>query len=247
MNRPLRFAYTLYCIIPFALSFLVVIPLYFLIFNFSEKEKAPSRAHSVSRGWARFLFASFFIRLKLKNTGVIKPEQLYVFIGNHRSFLDIPCYALACPHTFRFLSKAELAKIPLLGYVIKNLYITVNRSDKRDRHKSIEKMMESLRSGISVFLAPEGTRNTSGAPLLDFKDGAFRLAITAQLPLAVLVIHNSEKLLSPLRPLEMAPGTLDAEWLPPIDTKGMTEHDLEELKGKVRAGMEKVLLKDGRK
>ena len=241
MKRILRFAYTLYCIIPFALSFLVVIPLYFLIFNFSSKEKAPAMAHAVSRGWAQFLFTAFFIRMKLKNTAFIQPGQSYVFIGNHRSFLDIPCYALSCPHTFRFLSKAELARIPLLGYVIKNVYITVDRSDKRDRHKSIEKMMQSLRSGISVFLAPEGTRNTSGAQLLDFKDGAFRLAITAQLPLAALVIHNSEKLLSPLRPLEMAPGTLLAEWLPPFETKGLTEADLESLKRKVREEMEKVL------
>jgi len=247
MSRFLRFVYTLYCIIPFALSFLVVIPLYFLIFNLSAKDKAPERAHKVSRGWAHFLFGAFFIRMKLKQAERIDPQQMYVFIANHRSFLDIPCYAMACPHTFRFLSKAELAKIPLLGYVIKNLYITVNREDKRDRQKSIERMMESLRQGISVFLAPEGTRNTGKQPLLDFKDGAFRLAITAQLPLAVLVIHNSEKLLSPLRPLEMAPGTLLAEWLPPFETQGLTEADLDTLKKKIREEMESVLMKGERR
>jgi 1-acyl-sn-glycerol-3-phosphate acyltransferase len=69
--------------------------------------------------------------------------------------LDIPAYAAACSNSFRFLSKAELAKIPLLGYVIKNLYITVNRTDRSDRSKSIERMKETIDEGLSVFLAPE--------------------------------------------------------------------------------------------
>lgn len=243
MTRLFRLIFTLYCIVPFALSFIVVIPAYFIIFNLYPKEKAPHAAHRVSRAWAHFLYFAFFIRYRLQNKQVIDKEKMYVFAGNHRSFLDIPAYAISCDHTFRFLSKEELTKIPLLGYVIRNLYITVNRSDKKDRYRSIEKMKASLESGISVFLAPEGTRNTSSAPLLDFKDGAFRLAISAQLPLAVLVLHDADKLLSPKRPLEMRPGILHGEWLPPFETSGMTENDLEDLKTSVRKAMETVLLR----
>jgi len=243
MTRLLRLIFTLYCIVPFALSFLVVIPLYFLIFNLWSKEKAPHAAHRLSRAWAKFLYITFLIRFKLRNRELIDPNALFIFAGNHRSFLDIPAYALATPHTFRFLSKAELAKIPLLGYVIKNLYITVNRNDKKDRHRSIEKMMESIRSGIPVFLAPEGTRNTTDQPLLEFKDGAFRLAIASQLPLAMLVLHDADKLLSPKRPLEMRPGVLHGEWLKPFETKGLKDEDLDAFKQKVRMEMEAVLLR----
>lgn len=243
MKRTLKFIFGLYCLLPFALSFLLVIPLYFFIFTFSGPKKAPHRAHRVSRAWAAFLLKAFYIRLRIQNKSLLVPDQVYVFIGNHRSFLDVPAYALSCPHTFRFLSKAELAQIPLLGYVIKNLYITVKRSDKYDRHKSIEKMLASLQEGISVFLAPEGTRNSSEKPLLDFKDGAFRLAIASGLPLAVLVLHHTDRLLSPGRPLEVSPGTLYGEWLAPFETKDYDEKSLGLLKEKVRQEMEQVILR----
>lgn len=234
MTRLLRFLYTIYCIIPFAISFLIVIPCYFLIFNLASRKKAPRIAHALSRFWAAYLFFFFFIRIKIKNKELINPDLTYVFIANHRSVLDIPLYARSCKNTFRFLSKAELAKVPLMGYVIKRLYITVDRSDKSDRAKSLDKMKATLDEGISVFLAPEGTRNKTSAPLLDFREGAFRLAIKAKVPLAVLTIKNSQELLSPLHPLEMRPGTIYAEWSAPIDTSDFTDEHANALKEQAR-------------
>lgn len=241
MSRLLRFIYSLYCIIPFVISFFIIVPCYFFIFNFYSTQKAPRVAHSLSRFWASLLFFFFFIRLKIKNKELIDPRQTYVFVANHLSLLDIPLYARACTNTFRFLSKAELAKIPLMGYVIKNLYITVDRSDKKDRSKSLDKMKASLDDGISVFLAPEGTRNKTKEPLLDFREGAFRLAIKAQVPLAILTIKNSQRLLSPHRPLEMRPGTIYAEWSKPIETTNLAEDDFLQLKVKTRETMLSVL------
>lgn len=242
MKRLFGFIFLLWCCIPMLLSLVIVIPAYTLVFNFSSKEKGPQRAHVISRFWARFLFTGFLIRFDLRGRALLNPDDTYVFIANHRSLLDIPAYALACSHTFRFLSKAELAKVPLLGYVIRNLYITVNRSDKRDRHRSIEKMLDSLREHISVFLAPEGTRNTGSEPLLEFKDGAFRLAIAGQYPIAVLVLHDAEKRLSPNRPFEMYPGTIHGEWIGIFDTRGMTEDDLPRLKEEIYGKMTRCLL-----
>lgn len=232
----------LYCLLVFTVSLLLVIPLYLIIFNLYSASKAPALAHKVSRYWATVLFFFFGIRFRCGNRQYIDPSQTYIFISNHRSMLDIPAYALSCPHTFRFLSKEELTKIPLLGYVIRKLYITVKRSDKHDRKKSIEKMLISLRQGISVFLAPEGTRNTGNEPLLNFKDGAFRLAIAAQMPLAVLVLYNSADRLSPLRPLQLSPGLLEGEWLPVMDTRGLKEEDVQLLKSKVEDEMKRCLL-----
>ena len=243
MTRILRFIYSLYCIVPFVISFIIVVPCYFLIFNFYSKQKAPQVAHSLSRFWAAYLFFFFFIRVKIKNKEFIDPKQTYVFVANHLSLLDIPLYARACSNTLRFLSKAELTKIPLMGYIIKNLYITVDRSDKKDRSKSLDRMQASLDEGISVFLAPEGTRNKTNVPLLEFREGAFRLAIKAQVPLAILTIKNSQKLLSPHRPLEMRPGTIYAEWSEPLKTTNLREDDFLLLKEKTRETMLSVLTK----
>lgn len=219
-----------------------MIPCYLFVFFFLNKKKAPVIAHCVfSRAWANFLIHAFGIKLKIKGAELLDINQTYVFVANHRSMLDIPAFAVATKHAFRFLSKEELTKIPLLGYVIKNLYITVNRKDKAARIRSMEKMAQSLSDGISVFICPEGTRNITDKPLLDFHDGAFRLAIQAQVPVAVMVLFGSDKLLSPKRPLELAPGSMTCQWTNPIETKGMTPNDIVSLREKVMDEMKRML------
>src|SRR6185436_10559049 len=126
----------------------------------------PFIAHKyISRNWAGSLFVFYGIRLIIKNKELLDQKQTYVFIGNHRSLLDIPAYAVATNHCIRFLAKKELTKLPLMGYVIGKLYISVDRKDKAARAKSMENMMNSLRDGISVFICPEGTRNKGSEPL----------------------------------------------------------------------------------
>lgn len=225
----------IYAILIVIISHLIVMPCYLLIFSTFPADKAPHAAHKISRFWAEFLFVCFFIRVNVKGTENIDKNQTYIFVCNHRSQLDIPLFARACRNTFRFLSKIEVARIPVLGYVVKKLYITVDRKSKEDRIKSIEKMSDSLiREHISVVLFPEGTRNRTEAPLLDFKDGAFRLAIDTQLPIAVLTILNSGEFAPANKFLQLRPGTLKARWSKPIETKGMSLDDLPKLKEEVR-------------
>lgn len=215
----------------FALTLVITSVCYVFVFALFPEKKSPVIAHSkISRTWATLLFRLFGIRVKVLNKEVLDPQAVYVFVANHRSLLDVPAYAIACKNTFRFLAKKELTRIPLLGYIINKLYISVDRTNKQARVKSMENMMNSLKDGISVFLCPEGTRNSGPEPLLPFHDGAFRLAISAQVPLAVMTIRFSDKLLSPKRPVELSPGTLECVWSKPIVTKGMTENDIPKLR-----------------
>lgn len=237
MNPVKRFFCILIAIIGlllFMVTLLITVIIYVIIFNTFPKEKAPHAAHRVSQVWAIVVFIVFFSRLKVKGRELIDPKKSYVFVSNHRSQLDIPAIARACRNTFRFLAKAELTKIPLLGYIIKNLYLTVDRRNAEDRSRSMEIMKQSLKDGISVAIYPEGTRNRTDAPLLDFRDGAFRLAIEAQVPVAVLTILDIEKVNSAKDGFVVCPGTVHAVWSPPIETKGMTQEDVPALRDKVR-------------
>jgi len=233
----LRFIFALIAGILFIISLIIVTPCYFFVFSVYPKLKAPHIAHRISRTWTIILFAMFLIRVKVKNRNLIDRGKTYVFIANHRSLLDIPAYALACKNTIRFLAKIELTKIPLMGYIINRLYISVDRKDKEARMQSMERMKDSLKEKVSVFICPEGTRNKTDQPLLDFRDGAFRLAIESQLPLAVLTIRNAEKLLSPFKLLSLSPGTIYCTWSAPIETTGMNENDLPRLKEMARGLM----------
>lgn len=240
MKLLLRSLFGIYALLIFVVTLLIASVAYSVIFLFFPKGRAPHLAHRlISRNWAAVLHTIFFIPVTVKNRDYIDEEKKYVFVANHQSQLDIPLYALACRNTFRFLAKAELTKIPLMGFIIKNLYIAVDRSDRSDRHRSLEVMKASLDEGISVFLCPEGTRNRhKDPPLLPFKDGAFRLAIATQTPIAVLTVLNTGDKLSPLHPIALSPGRLYAIWDQPIETSGMTMEDLPLLKEKVRSMME---------
>lgn len=232
--RIARLLFSLYAALLFGFSFFIVIPCYFIVFNLFPRAKAPHIAHGVSQTWAKLYYMFLFIRVQVKNKEFIDPTQTYVFVSNHLSIIDIPLFALSCSNTFRFLSKAELARVPVLGYIIRNLYITVNRTDRVDRSLSIQKMKQSLDEYISVFLCPEGTRNQTEAPLLPFKDGAFRLAISSGMPLAVLTVFNSNKIVNPARWFELVPGTIHASWSKPMNTDQLGENDVEILKNKAR-------------
>ncbi len=234
----LRTLFGLYALLFFCIVLVPAFLSYVIVFTFFSEKNAPVAAHRVSRIWASVLFIFYLIRPKIENKHFINRNATYVFASNHKSLLDIPLFAIACKNTFRFLAKEELTKIPLMGYVIKRLYITVNRSDRKDRHRSMEIMNQSLQQGISVFICPEGTRNRNDEPmLLDFKDGAFRLAIHSGKPLAVFTVLNSGELLSPVKWMQLKPGTLKGIWSQPIDTSGMTEDDLPALKEKVHQMM----------
>ncbi len=242
MIRALRVLFGIYALLLFPVTLIVMTILYVIIFTCFSKKRAPHVAHGLSRIWARILTIIFFGPVRIRNKHFIDPKKTYVIVANHQSQLDIPAYALSCKNTIRFLAKAELTKIPLMGYIIRNLYLTVNRTDRSDRNKSIEVMRKSLDAGISVFLCPEGTRNKhEDPPLLEFRDGAFRLAVITQTPLAALTLLNTGRKLSPLQPIALAPGIIHGVWDEPIETKGMTLDDVPALKEKVRQSMEKHL------
>lgn len=172
----------------------------------------------------------------------IKPSHAYVFVCNHRSQMDIPLFARASVGPFRFLSKIEVTKIPLIGYVVKRLYITVDRKSKEDRALSFKKMQDSLlKEKISIVIFPEGTRNRTKEHLIDFKDGAFRLAIDTKMPIAVLTILNSGEFSPAHKTMQLKPGFIKAIWTEPIPTDKMTIDDVPKLKEMVRQRILEVL------
>lgn len=243
LKNILRYIFSVYALLAFLPTLIIVYIIYVLVINLSSAKNLVRNTHRVSSGWAYVYYAMIFLRVKIANKHVYDSNKVYVFISNHRSLLDVPVWAMACTNPVRFLSKEEMLKVPVFGYVLKRVYLSVNRSDRHDRFKSIAKMKETIESGTSVFLAPEGTRNKTTNTLLELKDGAFRLAISAQVPLCILTLYNTDNLLSPLKLFSYLPGTIYGTWEQPIETKGMTDDDLPKLKAQARAIMEKNYLK----
>lgn len=124
----------------------------------------------------------------------IDPKKTYVIVSNHQSMVDILAAFTLFTH-FKWVSKAELFRIPLIGW---NMYLNRYVRLERGRNKSIRKMYNAceahLRRGSSVFLFPEGTRSPTGK-LRTFKEGAFVLAKRLQVPILPLVVNGSKNAL----------------------------------------------------
>lgn len=124
----------------------------------------------------------------------IDPGKTYVIVSNHQSMVDILAAFTLFTH-FKWVSKAELFRIPLIGW---NMFLNRYVRLERGRNKSIRKMYAAceyhLRNGSSVYLFPEGTRSPTGK-MREFKEGAFVLAKRLNVPILPMVINGSKNAL----------------------------------------------------
>lgn len=243
LGKVISFLLALISSLAILISLLIVTPIYAVIFLLGGK-RATRPAHRLSQLWAHWVLFFTGTWLKVYNRELLDPKETYVFVSNHQSQIDIPACAVSTNHIFKFLAKDELRKIPLLGYIISNLYIMVDRSSMRARVLSMQKMEATLTEGISVWIYPEGTRNKSTEPLGPFFDGAFQLAIASQRPIAVLTIIGTSKILPSGQLFQLRPGRVKSVWSAPIQTRGMGKEDIPRLREMVRSTMLDVLAKN---
>ncbi len=179
------------------------------------------------------------IFVKVYGKDNFEPNKGYVIVGNHNSNYDIFINSITLPwgNVFYFLSKMELGKVPVFSVVAKNLAVLVDRSSMTSRMKSMLKMKEILNEGISVWIFPEGTRNKTDEPLINFQDGAFRLAVDMKAPIIINTLVGVKKINNPNFKLDMAPGVVHCYFEEPIDTINMTVQDIPALKEKIRSTM----------
>jgi 1-acyl-sn-glycerol-3-phosphate acyltransferase len=225
--------------------YLLLFPIYFLLLVWFQKPPKPVFKivfffHNI---WAFLLITLIGCYVRPIRYGKLKKGQTYIFISNHRSYLDIPLITLGTPRALKFLGKAELVKMPLFGFMYKRMNILVDRSSKTDRARSLNETSDNLKNGIDLCIYPEGTSKTPYNDRLgNLKDGAFILAIQNQVPIVPVTIINSNKALTNdgkflMRPFVKFTVITDE----PIPTQDLTEADLPQLKAQAEAVINKRL------
>ncbi|HEY9008609.1 lysophospholipid acyltransferase family protein [Ohtaekwangia sp.] len=182
-----------------------------------------------------------FIRYEFYGTENFKKGQAYIFVSNHTSFLDIPGIRMIIPGQFRPLAKKELLKIPVFGWIVKSATIIVDRSSQESRKKSIDRLKQFLRQGISILIFAEGTQNRSKEVLQPFHDGAFRIAVDTQQPILPLVVVGAGKLMPPST-IDLRPGKIKIYVGGEIKTEGLTASDIASLKEKTFNVMKDLII-----
>lgn len=217
--------FAIWGILCFVISLILVVIFYAIIF-ISIGSRADIVAHKLSRVWAKYIIITCGIRIKITGNTHHAKSKTFIFISNHKSMLDIPICALSTSHFFKFLSKAELVKIPLLGYIISKLYITVDRSTNKGKVLSFRKMEQALIVGKSIWIYPEGSRNQGEENLTEFQKGAFELAVRTNTSILACVIYDTSSHISKQKGFYLRPGTVKVKWLPAISPNGETATSL---------------------
>ncbi len=170
-------------------------------------------------------------------------DKQYVFVFNHISYIDIPFLMKAIRRqNFRVLGKAELAKIPVFGFLYRCTAVLVDRSNAAARAKSVRQLKTVLRKKISIVIAPEGTFNMTPAPLKEFYDGAFKIAIETQTPIKPILFLDAYDRLNYHNFFSLNPGKNRIVYLDEVPVHGYTLHDVQALKQEVFTIMEKKLV-----
>ena len=164
------------------------------------------------------------VRYRVVGRQNVDPEQNYVFMPNHQSNLDPSIVMLAIGRDLRFMAKASLFRIPVLGHaMLGGGFVPVERDVREKAVAAVDAAVSELREGHDFLIFPEGTRSRDGR-LLPLKKGPFIMAIKAQAPIVPVAVRGTCALW-PKGSVRIRAGTVTVEILDPISTTGMETED----------------------
>jgi len=237
---PFRLLYILYAVITFFVLMIIVIP-FVIGASFFGRIRGGNFLFKVCSIWADIWFFLIGIRHRNLHESPYDKSRHYIYVANHISYLDGPLIVKTIGQRVRVLGKEEMTRIPIFGYIYRNVVVTVDRSSPENRAKSVRILKSILNKNISVFIFPEGTFNHTTAPLKDFYDGAFRIAIETQTPIKPVLFLDAYDRLHYSSALTLNPGKSRSIFLDEIPVDGLDSDDLPSLKEKVYAVMDRKL------
>jgi 1-acyl-sn-glycerol-3-phosphate acyltransferase len=179
-------------------------------------------------------------RVKVRGTENLQAGENYVFISNHRSYLDTAALFAHTTRRIGLVAKKELLKAPVMGQGMGFVnIIAIDRSNAERALQSMNKARAVMDDGYSFGVFAEGTRALPGE-LLPFKKGAFHLALQTGAPIIPVAIKNTDWMMGKKTGVAYG-GTIEMVLLPPIETKNFSGDDLMELLKRTRTAVAEEL------
>lgn len=191
--------------------------------------------------WSRRLLREAAIDLDVHGDEHARSGETFVVMSNHQSHFDIPVLYRVFPGCMRMVAKTELYKIPIFGRAVRAAeMIEVDRGNKERARQSIALAKERLASGINVWIAPEGTRSTTGK-LGSFKKGGFILALETGARILPITINGTRHVLPPHTARVRKGQHVRVDFHAPIDPRPFSMERRDELVTLVRSTIESAL------
>lgn len=176
-----------------------------------------------TRCWAPMLLASAGARLTVEGGEGIDWSKPYLLVSNHQSMVDVCVLYLAIPAPLRFVLKAEMRKVPFIGWYARMAgMLFLDRDSLRAGALVRRNAADTLGQGHSLCLFPEGTRSRSGA-LAHFKSGLLQAAVDARVPVVPIALDGCGKVLPPGGWFRLRPGPIRVRIgapIPVVDVDG---------------------------
>lgn len=174
---------------------IISIPLYLVLFiigKIDSRKKAVIAQKIVNNlGFRPILFLSG-VKVTVKGRENVLKDQAALYVFNHRGFFDILAGYTTAPYPTAFVSKKEIAKVPMISRWMKFMNcLFLDREDIRQGLQTILEGIELLKAGTSVYIAPEGKRN-AGEELLEFHEASFKLAEKSKCPIVPVALNNTD-------------------------------------------------------
>lgn len=181
------------------------------------------------------------VKIKVTGLELLDPKQTYVFVSNHRSYLDTATLFVYLGRRIGLLAKKELLKVPVLGVGMGFVNVmAIDRSNRESAIRTTEAAAKRIQSGVSFAVFVEGTRALPGE-LLPFKKGAFYMARQTGVPVVPVAIRHSDELMGKGTG-EAKAGTMEVVIMRPVETSGLeTDEDINNLIATVRHSIASAL------
>ena len=176
----------------FLILFLPIYLILFIVGKFNPHKRIAA-SQAIVRVAFRFVMFCAGTKITVLGREELPKGESFLYVGNHRGLADIPVGYITLPTLTGFVAKKELRRVPLFAWWMKSLQcLFLDRDDMKEGLKTIMQGIEQLKSGYSIFIMPEGTRNRGEEfDLLPFKEGSLKMAEKAGCGIVPVAISNT--------------------------------------------------------
>ncbi len=238
-----RFIMVATVVILFLILSIPIIFIEWIIGKFNMDLKNRSSLAIVNCAFRLIIFISGTKVIALGEENIPK-DTAVLYVGNHRSFFDIVLTYVRVPRPTGYIAKKEMEKIPLLSVWMRYLHcLFLDRNNIKEGLKSILAAIEKAKSGISICIFPEGTRNKTTDTFLPYHEGSFKIAEKSGVPIIPMTIVNSAAIFEDHFP-KIRKATVIIEYGTPLYVNELPKEEKKFVGAKVQSIMEETYYKN---
>jgi len=163
-------------------------------YGFALSGVTDAKKRKVARiGYATQLLTKLNIKVNVINKEKLPQDGKYLLASNHRTVIDPLIVELATQDTSLhgdWIAKKELYNSFFFGTFVRNLGTILLDREASQMSSFFKDIKASVKSGNSIYIFPEGTRNKTDSPIAEFKEGAQIIALKNKLPILPVFIKN---------------------------------------------------------